>query len=34
MKRFIRENGLFEVYETLNEIEDMIKDRTYETGSK
>ena len=34
MKRFMKENGLFEVHETLNEIEDTVKDKTHETGSK
>ena len=30
----MRENGLFKVHETLNEIEDAVKDKTYEIGSK
>ena len=34
IKRFMRENGLFEVHKTLNEIEDMVKDRMQEKGSK
>ena len=34
MKRFIRENRLFKVHETLNKIEDAIKDKMHKTGSK
>ena len=34
MKKFIHENGLIEIHEIVNNIEDDIRDHTHKTGSK
>ena len=34
MRKFIRENGLIEIHEAVNNIEDEIKDYTHKMGSK
>ena len=34
MQRFMRENGLLEIHENLNEVDYMQRDRTHKEGSK